>query len=170
MKERRTNLTLLGISLASFGVMSVSFMLMPVKQIGILPGLLFWLGLVFGVVFQIVLNVRRKAFYAKYKAKQTKMQKPKCGLWSFGSNKVALGADCIFGVGIIATVLAFVLTKGTGYVCYACISVLLWGFCSHCVLNGRNCFHAINQDKIRQALESKKESNSKKGEGDNGKK
>ena len=162
MKEKRTNLMLLGVSLASFGIMSVSFLLMPVEQLGVFPGLLFWLGLVLGVAMQIVLENKRKAFFAKYNVKNTKKQRPRNGLLTFGANKVALVVDCIMAVAFIATILAFVITKGVGYLCYVCLAVLVWSFCGHCILNGRNYFHILNEEKIRQALENKKESTNKK--------
>ena len=162
MKGKRTNLTLLGISLASFGVLSISFLLMPIEPLGVLPGILFWLGLIIGVSLQIVLEKKRKAFFAKYNMKPTRMQRPRNGLLTFGANKVALVVDCVMGADVIATTLVFILTKGTGYLCYVCLAVLAWSFCAHCILNGRNCFHAINEEKIRQVLENKKESTTKK--------
>lgn len=162
MKGNRTNLAMLGMSLAGFGIMSASFLLMPIEQVGILPGLLFWLGLILGIVFQILLETRRKKFYAKYNVKQTRMQRPRNGLLTFGSNKIALVVDCAWGASVVATVLVFLLTGGNGYVCYVCLAVLIWTFCAHCILNGRNCFHATNQDKIQRTLESKIESTLKK--------
>lgn len=168
--KEKQGLVYLCLSVCGFLAMSVSFALMPIKQIGMLPGVMFWGGLLVGVFFQIVLEAQRKAFFAKYNAKHTKIQKNRNGLLSFGSNKIALVVDSIWIASVIVTICAFVFTKGFGYLCFICITVLLLSFCFHCIFNGRNYFHLKNFEKIRQALESKKESNSKKGEGDNGKK
>jgi len=127
--------------------------------------LLFWGGLLLGTIFQIVLEARRRAFFAKYQVQRKRMQKPRNGLLTFASNKFAKIADCVFLASIVATVLAFVLTRGSGYACFVGISCLLFSFCCHCVLNGRNYFHVNNQTRIRQVLEQKKANSLEKGEG-----
>lgn len=168
-KEKRGRLWL-WLSMGGFLLASISFLLMPIETMSVLPGLLFWIGLLIGVAFQIALEARRRAFFARYNVKREKMQKPRNGLLTFASNKLATIVDNIFVVSIVATILAFIFTKGTGYLCYVCISVLLLSFCLHCVLNGRNYFHANNQNRVRQVLEQKKATTIDKGEGDNEKK
>lgn len=165
MKQNQTDRVFLGISVCGFVLMSISFLLMPIETMSVLPGLLFWIGLLIGVAFQIALEARRRSFFARYKVKREKMQKPKNGLLTFASNKIAAIVDNIFVVSIVATILAFIFTKGVGYLCYICISIMLLTFCLHCILNGRNYFHANNQNRVRQVLESKKESTLDKGEG-----
>lgn len=170
MKQGKTDRVFLSISMGGFLLMSVSFLLMPIDSLSILPGLLFWGGLIVGVVFQIILETRRRAFFAGYNVKREKMQKPKNGFLTFGSNQIALIADYIFIASVIATILAFIFTKGSGYLCYVCIAIMLLSFCLHCIFNGRNYFHANNQKKVRQVLEQKKATTLDKGEGDNDKK
>ena len=164
MKQRQIDRTLLGISISCFLIMSVSFLLMPIESINILPGLLFWLGLFLGIVLQIVLEIRRRAFFKAYSVKCEKMQKPRNGLLSFGSNTLAIIADRSLAISLVAMILAFVITKGYGYICYVFITTTVFSFCMHCVLNGRIYFHARNQMKVRQVLEQKKANATDKGE------
>lgn len=165
MKQRQTDCILLGISLSGFLLMSISFVLMPIEAMNIVPGLLFWCGLAIGGALQIVLEIRRRAFFASYKVKREKMQKPRNGLLSFGSNRAAVIVDRIMVLSLIATILAFIFTKGYGFVCYILIATTIFSFCLHCILNGRIYFHAKNQIKVRQVLEQKKANSTDKGEG-----
>ena len=169
MKRKQTDRAFLIVSICGFALMSISFLLMPLENMRILPGLLFWGGLLLGVAFQSTLEARRRAFFARYNVNRKRMQRPRNGLLSFGSNKVAKTADIILAVSVVATILAFLLTRGPGYICYICIAVLLMSFCLHCILNGRNYFHANNQDRVQQVLEQKKTTTTDKGEGDNDK-
>lgn len=166
MKQRQTDCMLLGISIGGYLLMSISFLLMSIETVNILPGLMFWGGLAVGAALQIVLEVRRRAFFASYKVKREKMQKPRNGLLSFGSNRVAKIVDLSMAVSLIAVILAFVFTKGYGYVCYVFIATTLFSFCLHCILNGRIYFYAKNQIKLRQVLEQKRTNYSDKGEGE----
>lgn len=165
MKNRNTDRVLLTISVVGFLLMACSFVLMPIDSMGIIPGILFWGGLLIGVALQISLEIRRRAFFARYKVKREKMQKPRNGLLTFGSNKTARIVDYAMIVSAVILVLVFVITKGLGFLCYVFIATTLFTFCLHCIVNGRIYFHANNQTKVRQVLESKKESTSEKGEG-----
>ena len=164
MKQRKIDRILLGVSVGGFFLMSLSFLVMPVASLAVIPGLMFWLGLTIGVTLQILLEVRRRRFFEAYSIKREKMQKPRNGLLSFGSNKMAMIADLATVVSVLAMILAFVFTKGYGYICYVFITAAVFSFCMHCILNGRIYFHAKNQLKIRQALEQKKVKLSGKGE------
>lgn len=166
MRNNQTDRILLGISLCGFTFMSCSFIFMPFESVGILPGLLFWGGLLIGGGFQVVLEIRRRAFFRSFNVKREKMQKPRNGLLSFGSNKWARIADNAMIICFVATLLAFILSKGSGLLCYVFIAATLLSFCLHCILNGRIYFHANNQTKIRQVLEQKKANTQGKGEGE----
>lgn len=165
MKRRQTDPGLLGVSAGGFLLMSVSFLLMPIEGTTVIPGVLFWLGLLVGVVFQIVLEIRRRAFLKTYKVKREKIQKPRNGLLSFFSNKEAMIADVVLVVGLLATILTFVLTRGYGIGCYLFVALTVLSFCAHCIFNGRIYFHIKNQNKVRQVLEQKKANSIDKGEG-----
>lgn len=165
MKENQANSLLLGGSLGGFAALAVSFLLMPVDGLGILPGILFWAGLLIGVALQIALETRRRALFAKYSVKRETMQKPRNGLLSVCSNLFATVADGLLAVGVVALVPVFVFTKGMGYLCYVNLSVVVGSFCAHCVFNGRNYVFVKNEAKVRQALEQKKANSNSKGEG-----
>lgn len=164
MKQRRTDRILLGISNGCFFVMSASFLLMPLESIKILPGLLFWLGLLSGLALQIVLEVRRRTFLKSCAAMREAMQKHRSGLFSFKSNATAKIADYAMGLSLVAVILAFAFTKGYGYICYAFMATTIFSFCMHCVLNGRIYFYIKNQRKFRQKTEREKVNAKDKGE------
>ena len=144
--------------------MSFSFVLMPADALKNLPGILFWIGLFVGVGLQIVLEIRRRAFFAGYGVHYKNMQKTKNGLFSFKSNTMAAFTDYTLLICIPLSVLTCILTKGVGYICYILIAVTSYAFCLHCILNGRIYFYFQNQQKIRRVLEERK-SKKKEGEG-----
>ncbi len=164
MKESRTDRVFLGVSLGGFLLLSVSFLLMPLESMTIIPGLLFWGGLVVGIAFQIVLEVRRRAFFAAYNVRREKMQKPRNGFLTFGSNQAAIIADFTLAVSGVAAILTYILTKGSGYICFFLIAIVLLSFFLHCILNGRNYFYINHKTKIRQVLEQRKGNIAGKGE------
>ncbi len=155
MKRPKTDRLLLAFSIAGYLLMSVSFILMPINRSGAIPGILFWGGLFAGAAFQIALEIRRRKFYSSYNTNYKRMQKPHNGLLSFRSNPYAAIADYVMIAGFIATILTFLLTKGTGIVCFVFISITLFAFCLHCILNGRIYFYSKNHPRIRQVLEER---------------
>lgn len=170
MRENRSDKMLCGISVGCFFLVSMSFLLMPIESIGILPGVFFWSGLIFGVALQFVLAVRRRSFFKKYVVNRQKIQKARNGLLTFGSNFMAGIADKCMIIGLVATVVAFILSEGYGYICYVCVAITFFSFAMHCILNGRIYHYIKNQKKIRQMLEQKKANSTDKGERGNGKK
>lgn len=140
-------------SVVGFLTLSVSFLLMPVAGIGYLSGILFWAGLILGISMQVVLDMRRRALFARYHASGRQMQKRRNGMFSFWSNPAAKVADVGLALGIVATILVFAITKGVGYGCYICLAATVFCFCMHCVLNGRNYFHVRNKKRIQRTLE-----------------
>lgn len=162
MKRAQVDQMLLIISITAFFLMSFSFVLMPAEQIGVVPGVVFWLGLAIGVALQITLELRRRSFFAKYHVKRETMQKPRNGFLTFGSSLPAKIADYSMLGSAVATVLAFIITKGYGFICYVFIATTLLALCMHCILNGRILIYVKNQSKIRKMLEAKKS----KGEGE----
>lgn len=164
MKQNRADCILLCISAGGFAILAISFILMPIAGLGIIPGILFWGGLLTGIVLQCVLETRRRKLFAKYNVKRETMQKTRNGLLSFFSNGLAVAVDSCLIAAVLATVLAFVFTKGTGYLCYICLSVLIFSFCMHCIVNGRIYIFVKNRDRVQQVLEQKKANSIEKGE------
>ena len=66
MTRKQMDRLLLCLSIGSFAVMSISFLLMPIDAMGGAPGVLFWGGLLLGILFQITLETRWRSFFAKY--------------------------------------------------------------------------------------------------------
>ena len=167
MKASQVDRILLWCAMAGFLIVSISFLLIPLEALGILPGLLFWFGLAAGAVPLILLERRRRSFFASYRANRRRMQKPHCGILTFGSNREARIADAAMLVSIPATLLVMLITRGIGYGCYLCIALTTLAVSLHSIFNGRIYFHVKNQKKIRHALEKKKASIKEKGEGKN---
>ena len=164
MKTSKLDRVFLVLSVLGFLALAASFSLMPFDVMGFLPGVLFWAGLLIGVLFQILLEARRRAMFRKYDVKRQTMQKPKCGLLTFGSNTAAKIVDVLLLISVAVSVVIFIVTKGSGYSCFFCISAVVFTFIMHFILNGRNFFHVKNQAKVRQALEQRKGNSAKKGE------
>ena len=156
MQGRQTGMNLLRISVGGFLVMSLSFLLMPVSGLGIIPGLLFWLGLILGVISQIFLEIQRRRFFRAHNVDRKKMQKPHCGLLTFGSNRYAKTMDNAFLICMVFSVVVFWATKGFGYICNFCISLTVFIFCLHCVLNGRNYFHVTHFETVQKVVGANK--------------
>lgn len=156
MNRKQKDLSILVASACSFFLMSASFLLMPVESVSILAGGCFWIALLTGLILQVILETRRRNFFKKYRANWRKMQRPRSGLLTFGANPMAKTADIVLAVSFVALAVSLFLTRGTSYLCYILITVTVFSLCMHCILNGRNYFHVINQDKIRRALEKKK--------------
>lgn len=141
MKRKQIDWILLLVSIACFLIMSVSFLLMTMEDYPYLPGVMFWLGLAFGVALQITLAVRRRIYL---KTNPPKTKKKWIGLLSFGSNIAAIVADISLAISVVAMILAFVFTKGYGYSCYVFIATTVFSFSMHCVLNGKIYFQIKN--------------------------
>lgn len=166
MTQKKTDRMLLGISIMGFLMMSVSFMLLPVEAIKILPGVLFWLGSCVGLVSQVALEIRRRKHMKTAQSNLKRKQKRKIGLIVFCSNKPARITDAIMILSVVTTILVFVFTKGFGYICNLCIAITAFSVCLHCILNGRIYFHLQNTQKDTAQAKSKASKFSKKGEGE----
>lgn len=164
MRKRRNGRLLLTISILGFLMLSSSFVLMLIEDIGIVSGICFWAGILIGCIPLMILEAKRRAFFKSYHINRKTMQKPRNGMLSFGSNREAKVADAATLISAAAAVLALIITKGTGTVCYILIALTVFSFCMHCVFNGRIYFHVNNQKRIRQALEQKKAKMESKGE------
>lgn len=160
MEKKNMDRVILWASAAGFFVMSLSFLLIPAEKLGYLPGILFWGGMIGGITLQTLLEHRRR----KTGTGRRRRNERRNGFWSVGSNREALVADCVFLGSIIFTVLAFVLTRGMGYVCYCAIALMLFSFCMHCVLNGRNYSRLYDSRKTQRKLNNKKASTSREEE------
>lgn len=136
MKNRKTDRALLGISTGGFMVMSASLLLLPLDMTALVSSL-FWGGLLLGAVFQIILAARRKTYLSEQGSPAGKKKKAHIGLITFGANVAAWVADILLVCSVIATVVIYLITKGYGYICCVCLTLVLATFSLHCILNGR---------------------------------
>lgn len=122
------------ISIAGFLLMSCSFLLMPsvdnsngVSTFGMIVGLLFWIGLLTGIVMQIVAVGMSKGKRGKYRI----------GLFSFMKNIYGMIADIMVVVSIVVFIIGMIITHKSGYICYVAIALFTFSISMHCVCNGR---------------------------------
>lgn len=154
MKMRSKTGRLLAASAMGFSVMSASLLIMPVQGLGVLPGILFWAGLLAGVLGQILLAVSLRKQIGRAKGFRW-------GLTTFGANRLAKLAD----FGLLASLLAAVVTltiSPAAYICYVALAATLFCFCMHCILNGRAFGYVLGHDRSRR----KPDHNNQKEKGD----
>lgn len=148
---------LLYISIGSFFLMSCSFLLMPIdfaakglQIVNLLIGIMFWLFLVLGITIQLILSKIRKNWFTKNHIRRFQC-KSRIGLISFVQNIPACIADGVCVISLIGLIISVIITSATGYACYIFMSLLVFSFCMHCILNGKIYYFLTNQDKILKA-------------------
>ena len=130
----------LGISIVGFAILSISFLIMPVEGSVIatnIAGLLFWIGLIIGIIFQFLLVKQSKIEKTKTRAQRIANHRIKPGVFALFKNPVAIVFDCLMAVGLVGFISSMILTKGMGYICYMFISITVFAFSMHCIFNGR---------------------------------
>ena len=144
MMQKKVDFIWFIISTGSFFLMSVSFLLMPLDPtvaqydaMDVIPGLIFWLFLILGIVGQVVLSKRRCKWLAMQGIRKYKIRQGKNGLITFCKNKFALVADLVFVIGLVIFIITTLLTRGLGYICYILLAICVFAFCLHCILNGK---------------------------------
>lgn len=164
MNRKKVDSIWLGISVFCFLLLAISFLLMPfgttatadkISAVTLISGIVFWASIVLGIVAQCVLSSRRKAWYSKNRIKKSRV-KQKIGLISFFKNTYAAIADIGLALSLTGLIAVLIVTQGTGYVCYVFISLFVFSFSMHCILNGKNYYYVINQDKMLQAIEKER--------------
>lgn len=156
MGRRKQDIVLLCTSVGAFLLSSLSFLVMPVPVPGIPPrtqsvlmGSVFWGFLIVGAVLQVILSRRRTAWIRENHLQRNRnFWNAKVGVAAFAKNRFGCIADVLTGLSLIGLILAVVLTKNVGYVCYIALTALEFTFCLHCILNGKIFFYVQNQDKI----------------------
>lgn len=154
----------LGVSIVGFAILSVSFLLMPVESnvvISKIAGVMFWLGLVIGIVFQVLLARQRKIGITKNRVQRLSNQRMKPGILSLFKNPIAVVFDLLMAIGLVGLISSMILTKGMGYICYVFISITVFSFSMHCIFNGRIYFYISNKEKkkipVKENIETAKE-------------
>ena len=169
MSRKQVDTIWLGLSIFFFLMLSISFLLMslgsetPTESISaytMVAGLMFWISIIMGIVTQCVLAHRRRSWYVIYRIRKVRATQ-KIGFVSFFKNSYATVADAVTILSLIGLVIAMIATQGTGYICYVLVSLFVFSFSMHCILNGKVFYHIINQNKMLQAIEKKRANSSK---------
>ena len=155
MERQKKDRILLYISIVCFFLMSLTFLIMPMKvpeeKSKLFNGLIggtFWLTMLGGIIMQIILSKRRASRKIKDAAYGKFGYRPKIGIFAFAQNPDALTADILCAVSFIAFIGAVIMTRATGYSCYIALSAFIFTFCMHCILNGKIFNHIQYQDKV----------------------
>lgn len=142
---KKADRRLLAISIIGYVFLSVSVLLMPAGNGALretpwryLPGGLFWLSLLVGIIPQFVLSARYRSWRKKQAGGKKRPEKSqRIGLISFFRNPLARVADILLILSIVALATVMLLISNTSYVCYILLALTIFSFCMHCILNGR---------------------------------
>ena len=137
MSSIKKDLILLSISITSFFLLAISFLFMPLekKYFQIIAGVMFWLFLMMGIVSQVILSLLFKK--ACFKNKEWRVQKNRIGIFTIGKNIFAIVADIILFISAVTFTALMIFTRGTGYISYIVLAILVFAFSTHCILNGK---------------------------------
>jgi len=165
MYTKKNETIYLIVSIIGFLIFSISFLLMPVETTGaeqgpnavtVVAGIMFWIGLLVGVIAQICLSASRKNWFNKNKVRLPLSNQPKLGLITFFRNKTAIGFDVLLIISLVGLIVSIALTNATGYGCYIFLALTTFSFCSHCIFNGKNYYFIENKGSIKKAIEKSK--------------
>lgn len=151
MEQKKIDLIWLIASIGSFALMSVSFLLMPLDKtveqydaMDVIPGVMFWLFLILGILTQVHLSLRRKR-------SERKKEVHGIGIFSFCKNIYATVADVVTIISLVGLIVTFIVTKGMGYICCVFVCIFLMTFCLHCIFNGQVFLYLIQGKKHNSA-------------------
>ncbi len=147
MSSVKKEMVTLAISIISFFLLAISFLFMPLesKLLQIMAGIMFWLFLAVGIASQILLAVWFKQ--ACSKNKEWRMQKQRVGIFAIGKNRFSIVADFILLISTVIFSVLMILTRGTGYISYIVLTILVFSFCMHCILNGKVYYYICERAK-----------------------
>ncbi len=144
------------VSVISFLMFSMSFILMAVESkdvlkgisiTSLLAGIFFWIFLLMSTVSQIVISKRTKKWLSVNKVRRSHIKK-KMGVFSFFQNKYATIADITAVASFIGLLVSLIATNAAGQICYIFLSLFIFSFSMHCFLNSKSFYVLTNKDKI----------------------
>ncbi len=150
MHAKKKAAGLFWISVACLFVNACSFAVMPFARdkmlagddgnLFLICGLMFWIPLVLGYLLLAFANAVRR------RAQSAKMGKKRYGFLHPFSTLPGVAADAVFLVGVFVT--AILLIKGTtSYLVYIFLTVTVFSFHLHGILNGVNFIYITDQEK-----------------------
>lgn len=116
------------------------------SQAGMVIGILFWLGILLGILF-FVLSWRRVKDDDEYE-KLRSNTKP--GYISFGKTKYGIITDCLVLVFLIVTILGNTAVHFPDVVMMFCLFILIYSFCLRFLMNGRVYRYISNHKQGRE--------------------
>lgn len=164
MSRKQVDTIWLGFSIFFFFMFAVSFLLMPLgdevydeglSSYSFIAGLMFWISIIMAIITQCVLSWRRKSWYVIHRIRRAKNIQ-RIGVISFFKNGYATIADVIATLSLLGFVVAMIATQGAGYICYVLVSLFVFSFSMHCILNGKVYYHIVNQNKKLQNIEKER--------------
>lgn len=157
MDKKKVDVIWLCVSIVSYFLMSVMFLLMPLDNMvpslrdskaTIIVGIGFWGFMMIGIAAQIILAMRRKAWYRSRHISERRSSVRKLGVISFGANVIAVIADIGALISLCGLIVSVIFTDAAGYMCYIFLAAFSFTFCMHCILNGKIFYYVQNQNKV----------------------
>ena len=147
MSSVKKEIVILTISIISYFLLAASFLFMPLEneQLQIMAGVMFWVFLILGIVSQVLLAIWFRQ--ACSKNKEWRIQKQRIGIFTIGKNKFSVVADIILLISAVTFVVLMIFTRGTGYISYIVLTILVFSFSMHCVLNGKVYYYICERAK-----------------------
>ena len=147
MSSVKKEIVILTISIISYFLLAASFLFMPLenKQLQIMAGVMFWVFLILGIVSQVLLAIWFRQ--ACSKNKEWRIQKQRIGIFTIGKNKFSVVADIVLLISAVTFVVLMIFTRGTGYISYIVLAILVFSFSMHCVLNGKVYYYICERAK-----------------------
>lgn len=147
MSSVKKEIVILTISIISYFLLAASFLFMPLEneQLQIMAGVMFWVFLILGIVSQVLLAIWFRQ--ACSKNKEWRIQKQRIGMFTIGKNKFSVVADIVLLISAVTFVVLMIFTRGTGYISYIVLTILVFSFSMHCVLNGKVYYYICERAK-----------------------
>ena len=141
------------ISVFGFFAMSLSFLFMykdilyigmPIREV--IASIVFWVMLIIGIAAQIMLYIiMRESIKSDFTTKKRKI-----GLICCFSNRYAAVADLLMIVSAVILTVSFIFTDASNYFNYIILSVFVFSFSMHCILNGRKFYYMIHNKYFKE--------------------
>ncbi len=150
MNRKKVDVIWLCISIISYFLMSVMFLLMPLDNMvpslrdsktTIVVGIGFWGFMIIGIAAQIILAMRWKAWCRLQRISERRSTARKLGAISFGANVIAVIADIGVIISLCGLIVSVIFTDAAGYMCYVFLAAFSFTFCMHCIFNGKIYYH-----------------------------
>ena len=158
--RKGVDILLLCLSLVFYLLMAASILLVPRQQIEHVTwlnalwqiphviGIAFWTGLAGGILFQIILGCRRRAWLKKHDTRRVSEFRDRIGLLSPCRTVLGSLADGLCVASLISFIVLCEKTNRESYQCFVALAVFVFTLCLHCIFNG-NIFYYVRYQNRR---------------------